>query len=128
MRTKLPAIVAALAIWATGAYPPWKESYVVRAEVTESGSGQTADHPAVAVATQIISTAIGNDWLINQKGWISPYPVHGDSYRSLKIGLGYSVDYGRLAVEWAIIAALYVAVSVALRKDATSREKGGEVR
>jgi hypothetical protein len=128
MRTKLPAIVAALAIWATGAYPPWRESYVVRAEVTESGSGQTADHPAVAVATQTISTAIGNDWLINQKGWISPYPVHGDSYRSLKIGLGYSVDYGRLAVEWAIIAALYAGAVVTFRQDAAGRDEAGEAK
>lgn len=86
MRTKLPAIVAALAIWATGAYPPWKQVVSARGE--------------------IISRSVGNDWLISDRE-----------------GRGFSsVDYGRLAIEWAIIAALYGGAVVALRVPPPAKE------
>jgi hypothetical protein len=52
-----------------------------------------------------VSTAIGNDWLINEKHFRDLTP-----FASVRAGVGYSVDYGRLAIEWAVIAALYWAV------------------
>jgi hypothetical protein len=92
---KVLVVVAALAIWATGAYPPWKMSHVYTAD-------ESSYEGNVAVAVAEVSSAIGNDWLMNEKynGWTSPL-------RALRAGYGYSVDYGRLAIEWAIIAALY---------------------
>ena len=103
-RRGILAVVAALAIWATGMYPPWRESYVVRSENGDSG---------IAVTT--VATAIGNDWLINQKSFPELALRRGDSLPMLRAGIGYSVDFGRLAVEWAIIAALYGALVVVLR-------------
>jgi hypothetical protein len=88
LQNKIIVAVAAVAIWGTATYPPWKLSYSRQTEGT-----------AVTV-----STAVANDWLINEKSlprFTAP--------QMTRVGYGYSVDYGRLAVEWAIIAALYYA-------------------
>jgi hypothetical protein len=84
---KLLMVIAALAVWATGAYPPWK--------LTLSAEGRPA-----------VSGAVGNDWLINEKSLFGWSPV-----RTVGNGWGFSVDYGRLGIEWAIIATLYGAAS-----------------
>jgi hypothetical protein len=93
--TKVLTILAALAIWITGAYPPWKLTYAARGESFHG---------------QVISTPLANDWLLTEKSLL------GQNWRGdLRAGLGCSVDFGRLAVEWAIIAALYAASLVAFR-------------
>ena len=115
---RIVTVAAALAIWGTGAYPPWMVSYVVKSEVTQSeaGIGGGQDHPAVAaaVANEVVSTAIGNDWLINEKSVGDQHIPGFPGLPSLRRGIGFSVDYGRLAVEWIIIAALCAALISAL--------------
>jgi hypothetical protein len=49
-----------------------------------------------------VSTAIGNDWLLNEKSLAGWTPL-----ASVRAGVSYSVDYSRLGIEWAIIATLY---------------------
>ena len=51
MIRRVLAVAAALAIWVTGAYPPWKMSVI------------SAAHP------QAVSVAAGNDWLIQAKSY-----------------------------------------------------------
>jgi hypothetical protein len=63
-----------------------------------------------AAHAEIVSTAIANDWLINEK----TYPGSSGALATLRAGIGFSVDYGRLGIEWAIIAALYSGGVVAL--------------
>lgn len=89
-------VIAALAIWATGAYPPWKLSHPFAAKET-GDYGQAG----AAVAMVDVSNAAGNDWLVNEKS----LPGR-TSLATLGYGFGYSVDYGRLAIEWLIILAL----------------------
>jgi hypothetical protein len=110
MREKIIVAIAALAIWATGAYPPWKLSHPFAAK--ETGDYEQA---GAAVAVADVSNAVGNDWLINEKS----LPGR-TSFTTLGYGFGYSVDYGRLVVEWAIIAALYYA-AIRLVAPATRR-------
>jgi hypothetical protein len=58
-----------------------------------------------------MSTAVDNDWLFAAKA----LPGHTAINELLRPGIGFSVDYGRLAIEWAIIAALYAACTAVFR-------------
>jgi hypothetical protein len=96
VKRKLPAVATALALWATGAYLPWKMSSVIRDEVTqtEAGLGTAGDHPAVAaaVALALMSTAVDNDWLFTAKA----LPGNTATHELLRLGIESSVDTGGL--------------------------------
>lgn len=102
MKKKALIIAAAAAIWATGAYPPWKLSLSVKGRPE-------------------VSSVVGHDWLINEKHLYGLAPVDMATR-----GWGYSIDYGRLGIEWVIIAALYCAASQLL--PAGSRRAEGSKR
>ena len=52
---------------------------------------------------------------------VCTHVCNSHSFHTARAGVGYSVDYGRLGVEWAIIATIYVAVVAALRAPAAPK-------
>jgi hypothetical protein len=79
--------LAALAFAATAVYPPWTVSF------------QRATHPLTRTAVDY--------------GWVSASPHRNNSepIQDLVLGFSYSIDYDRLALEWLVTLACFIAVA-----------------